>query len=144
MVDHVLVISPWAALWFYVKMTFWLYVWPMLVGFMTIFGYQMLGRISMMSTTKWPTVFAMGSVVSMVSMFGWVMMARRIGMIPFYGCGVGLASAMMSRLYAVTLPRHRWLKVPLPRFTWRGNTKEIEQLKEALRARAAAGQPGAG
>ena len=34
------------------------------------------------------------------------MMVRGMHMIPFYGCGVGLASAMMSRVYAVTMPVH--------------------------------------
>jgi len=63
-------------------------------------------------------------------------------MIPFYGCGFGLASAMMSRVYAITTPVHPWLKIPLPRVIWRGDTDGIAKLKEALRARAAAAQPG--
>jgi hypothetical protein len=85
----------------------------------------------------------------MVSLFGWMVMVRRVEMIPFYGCGVGLASAMMSRIYAVTMPviampGYRRLKIRVIRVTWRGDTKGIEQLQQALRARAAAGVEVAG
>jgi len=138
-IDHALVISPAAALLFHLKQGFWLYAWPMMIGFLTILGYQSLGRVTMMGTAKWLTVFGLASVVSMVSLFGWMAMVRRVEMIPFYGCGVGLASAMMSRIYAVTMPIHRRLKIRVIRVTWRGDTKGIEQLQQALRARAAAG-----
>jgi hypothetical protein len=142
MIDHSLVISPEASLVFHLKQGFWLYAWPMIIGFVTIIGYQALGRIGMMGNAKWPVVFGLGSMVSMVSLFGWTLMVRRAPMIPFYGCGFGLASAMMSRVYAVMLPVHPWLKIPLPRVIWRGDTDGIAKLKEALRARAAAAQPG--
>jgi hypothetical protein len=142
MIDHTLVISPWGAPLFHLKQGFFLYVWPMLIGFVTILGYQSLGRIGMMGTVKWPVVFGLGCLVSMISLFGWVMMARGIQMIPFYGCGFGLASAMMSRIYAVIAPVHPRLKMRIPRVIWRGDTDSIAKLKEALRARAAACQPG--
>ena len=44
MIDHSLVISPTAALVFHLKQGFFLYAWPMIVGFVTIIGYQVLGR----------------------------------------------------------------------------------------------------
>ena len=124
MIDHTLVISPTGAILFHLKQGFWLYAWPMLIGFVTILGYQALGRVVMMGTLKWPVVFGVGSVVSMVSLLGWVMMVRGMNMIPFYGCGVGLASAMMSRVYAITLPvvSMKWfprLKMRILRITWR-------------------------
>lgn len=146
MIDHALVVSPVAAVVFQVvfhlKQGFFLYAWPMMIGFLTILGYQALARVGMMGTAKWTVVFALGSVVSMVSLLGWVMMVRGLHMIPFYGCGVGLASAMMSRVYAVTLPVHPRLKIPVIRVIWRGDSKGIEQLHQALRARAAAGGTG--
>ena len=71
----------------------------------------------------------------MISLFGWVTMVRFIGMIPLYGCGVGLASAMMSRIYAVTMPVHPKLKMPIIRVIWRGDTEGIQKLQQALRAR---------
>jgi hypothetical protein len=136
MIDHTLVISPMAAFVFHLKQGFWLYAWPMLVGFLTIAGYQVLGRVTMAGAAKWPVVFALASVVAMISMAGWVMMVRGMHMIPFYGCGVGLASAMMSRVYAITLRVHPWLKVRLPRVIWRGDARGIENLQKALRARS--------
>ena len=137
MIDHTLVISPTGALLFHLKQGFWLYLWPMLIGFLTILGYQALGRVSMMGNTKWPTVFLLGSVVSMVSLFGWVTMVRGIHMIPFYGMGVGLASAIMSRVYAITLPMHPRLKMRVLSITWRGDKAGIERLKQTLKDRAA-------
>jgi hypothetical protein len=124
-----------AALGFHLKQGFWLYGWPMIIGFVTILGYQALGRVVMMGAAKWPVVFALASVVSMISLFGWVTMVRFIGMIPLYGCGVGLASAMMSRIYAVTMPVHPKLKMPVIRVIWRGDTEGIQKLQQALRAR---------
>ena len=107
----------------------------MLIGFVTILGYQTLGRIGMMGTVKWPVVFALGCVVSMISLFGWVMMVRGVQMIPFYGCGFGLASAVMSRVYAIIAPVHPRLKVRIPRVIWRGDKEGIQKLHEALKAR---------
>ncbi|HEY2844648.1 MAG TPA: hypothetical protein VGJ09_13400 [Bryobacteraceae bacterium] len=135
MIDPSLAISSQGALLFHLKQGFWLYGWPLLIGFLTIVGYQAMGRIVMLGSAKWPTVFALGSAVSMVSLFGWVTMVRSMGMIPFYGCGVGLASAIMSRVYAVTLPRHPRLKIPTVRVVWRGDAAGIVQLQQALRAR---------
>lgn len=146
MIDHSLAVSPAAAVVFQVvfhlKQGFFLYAWPMIIGFLTILGYQALARVGMMGTAKWTVVFALGSVVSMVSLLGWVMMVRGLHMIPFYGCGVGLASAIMSRIYAVTMPVHPRLKIPVLRVIWRGDSKGIEQLHQALRARAAAAGTG--
>ena len=71
----------------------------------------------------------------MISLFGWIMMVRGMQMIPFYGCGFGLASAMMSRIYAITTPVHPRLKMRIMRVIWRGDTEGIEKLQQALRAR---------
>jgi hypothetical protein len=135
MIDHSLVISPVGAFLFHLKQGFWLYGWPMIIGFVTILGYQALGRVVMMGAAKWPVVFGLASVVSMLSLFGWVTMVRFIGMIPLYGCGVGLASAMMSRVYAITMPVHPQLKMRIIRVIWRGDKEGIEKLKQALRAK---------
>ena len=140
MIDHSLVISPLAAFVFHLKQGFWLYAWPMLIGFLTILGYQLLARIAMMGTAKWPVVFGLASVVSMMSLLGWVTMVRGMQMIPLYGCGVGLASAMMSRVYAITMPVHPWLKIRILRVIWRRDTQGIERLHQALKARTEAVQ----
>ena len=135
MIDHSLVISPQAALTFHLKQGFFLYVWPMVIGFVTILGYQTMGRVAASGAAKWPVVFVLASVVSMVSLFGWTLMVRGIQMIPFYGCGFGLACAMMSRIYEVITPRHPRLKVRIPRVIWRGDKEGIQKLQQALRAR---------
>lgn len=151
MIDHSLAMSPQVAVLFHLKQGFWLYLWPMMIGFLTILGYQALGRVVLMGSVKWPVVFGLASVVSMMSLFGWVTMVRGMEMIPLYGCGVGLASAMMSRVYAITMPEIALpncprLKMPILRVIWRGDTEGIERLHQGLRARAAAAPlgPGAG
>jgi|GEM_PF-3005794 len=139
MIDSTLTVSPLPAAIFYLKQGFWLYGWPLLIGFLTIIGYQTLGRVVMLGTMKWPVVFCLASIVSMFSLFGWVTMVRSIEMIPFYGCGVGLASATMSRIYAITMPIHARFGVRTVRVIWRGDREGIRQLQESLRARAASG-----
>jgi hypothetical protein len=135
-IDHSLIISPFGAFLFQSKQLFWLYVWPMLAGFMTIVGYQVFSRVVMMGTAKWPVIFALSSSASMLSLFGWVMMVRGIWMIPFYGCGVGLASVLMSRIYAVLAPKHPRWKIRTLRIIWRGDLVGIEEVQKAARARA--------
>jgi len=140
MIDHSLVIPPMAALEFHLRQGFLLYGWPMIIGFVTIIGYKALGRVVIMGAAKWPVVFGLAAVVSMISLFGWVTMVRFIGMIPLYGCGVGLASAMMSRVYAITMPvvavpGYPRLKIRILRVIWRGDKEGIEKLQQALRAR---------
>jgi len=140
MIDHSLVISPMTAILFHLKQGFFLYAWPMLIGFLTILGYQAMGRLAMSGAAKWPVVFVLASAVSMMSLFGWTMMVRGLHMIPFYGCGVGLASAVTSRVYAVTLPEiaiaiYPNLKIRSIRVIWRGDVNGIQKLQQALRAR---------
>jgi hypothetical protein len=140
MIDHTLVISPAAALIFHLKQGFFLYAWPMFIGFLTILGYQTMGRVAMSGAARWPVVFVLASAVSMMSLFGWTMMVRGLHMIPFYGCGVGLASALTSRVYAVTLPeiampRYPRVKIRVIRIIWRGDAAGIQKLQQALRAR---------
>jgi hypothetical protein len=144
MIDQSLVISPHAAILFHLEQGFWLYAWPVLIGFLTILGYQAVGRIVAVGSVKWPVVFVLAGLVSMVSLFGWLTMVRRMGMIPLYGCGVGLASAMMSRVYAITMPLHSLLRIRTIRVIWRGDTEAIAQFQHALRARAAAPREPAG
>ncbi len=110
MIDHSLAIPPTAALVFHLKQGFWLYGWPMIIGFVTILGYQALGRVVMMGAAKWPVVFALASVVSMISLFGWVTMVRFIGMIPLYG----LTSVYVVMIKSIrSIPIHPKLKMPI-------------------------------
>ena len=133
MIDSSLTVSPLPAVLFYLKQGFWLYGWPMLIGFLTITGYQVLGRIVMIGAVRWPVIFCLASAVSMMSLFGWVTMVHSVAMIPFYGCGVGVASATMSRVYAITMPLHPRLGVRMPKVIWRGNKEGIQRLQDTLR-----------
>jgi len=57
-------------------------------------------------------------------------------MIPFYGCGVGLAAAVMSRIFAIIKERRTPLKLPLPKIIWKGNTNEIEAFRKRVKMAA--------
>jgi hypothetical protein len=138
LIDHSLTISQTAMLFFHLKQWFWLYAWPMLAGFMTILGYQIFSRVGATGAAKWPVTFLLSSGASMMSLFGWVMMVRGVRMIPLYGCGVGLASVLMSRIYGVMAPKHPRLKIRTLRIVWRGDRAGIDEIQKAARARAPA------
>lgn len=142
MIDHSLVISPTAALIFHLKQGFFLYAWPPLVGFMAIFGYQIAGRVSAMGKAHWMAVFLLGAVAASLSLLGWMMMIRRLEMIPLYGAGVGAANAVLSRVYALTMPKHPLLKIPYLRVIWRGDKAGIENLQKTLQAKDVADHRG--
>jgi len=117
---------------FQLKQFFWLDLWPMLVGFATIFCYQIYARIPVSGAKSKTLVFAMSSTASMVTLFGWATIVRSTQMIPLYGCGVGLASVLVSQIYPVTLPRHRWLRVPFPKVVWSGDQDGVRRFQEAV------------
>ena len=123
---------------FHIKQIFWLNVWPMMVGFVTIFCYQIYSRIAVSGARSKLLVFLLSSIASMFAVFGWATIVRSTQMIPLYGCGVGLASVLMSQIYAVSLPRHRWLRVPFPKVIWRSDQAAIRRLQESMTAAMAA------
>ena len=118
---------------FQLQQFFWLDLWPMLVGFATIFCYQINTRIAVSGARSKTLVFVMSSTASMVTLFGWVTIVRSTQMIPLYGCGVGLASVLVAQIYAVTLPRHRRLNIPVPKVVWRGDHAGVRRFQESLR-----------
>ena len=123
---------------FQLKQFFWLDLWPMLAGFATIFCYQIYTRIAVSGARSKTLVFVMSSMASMVTLFGWATIVRSTQMIPLYGCGVGLASVLVSQIYAVTLPRHRRLNIPVPKVVWRGDHAGIRQFQESLKRASSA------
>ena len=114
------------------KQALWLYAWPAAVGFFTIVGYQICGRIAARTDAGRLTVFALAAATAMLSVFGWSTMLRTTRMIPLYGCGVGAAYVMMSRVYGVAMKRHSRLGVRLPRIVWRGDMKTVEALRRQM------------
>ena len=72
MIDHTLVISPAAALIFHLKQGFFLYAWPMFIGFLTILGYQTMGRVAMSTWTLVKICNGWGMRTSMRSCGSWL------------------------------------------------------------------------
>ena len=138
MIDSSLHTPLWPLILFNAKQAFWFDLWPMVVGFMTIFCYQIYMRIGLMGARNKMLVFTLSSLASMLALFGWSTIVRTTRMIPLYACGVGLASVLSSQIYAVTLPRRTRLHIPWPKVIWRGDHAAIHKIQEAMAARIAA------
>jgi hypothetical protein len=136
MVDKTLLIPPEGALVFHAQQAFWGYVFPILMGFISVVCIQIYSRIGTLRNIKMHTAFLCAAISAMVNLWGWAHMARTPAMIPFYGCGVGVAAAVMSRIFAIIKDqRTRW-KVPVPRVIWKGNAAEIQALMERMKMAA--------
>lgn len=134
MIDNSLIVPPDAAFWFYAKQAFWTYMFPAWMGFFSVLCIQVYTRIGIAGNVKMHSAFIWAAISAMANLWGWAHLVRTPSMIPFYGCGVGVAAAMMSRIFAIIKdPRTRW-KVPVPRVIWKGNTAEIQALMERMRA----------
>ncbi len=119
-------------LWFHARQLFWMDVWPVTVGFFTIFCYQIYSRIGVMTGRSKILVFALSFGASALSLFGWATMVRSMRMIPLYACGVGLANLLASQIYAVTLPKHSRWRIRYPRVIWRSDVESIKRIQERL------------
>src|ERR1700719_3821756 len=122
---------------FHLKQLWWLYLWPVAVGFTSISAFQLYVRVASSGRAKPVAIFLLSGGAAMFSLFGWVTMVRSLRMIPLYGCGVGLANVVMSRIYAVSLARHSWLRMRLPKVVWRGDPEEIRKLQQNIQATSA-------
>jgi hypothetical protein len=71
MIDSSLSAPILPVLMFHTKQIFWLDVWPLLVGFVTIFCYQIYSRIAVAGTRSKTLVFFLSSIASMCAVFGW-------------------------------------------------------------------------
>jgi hypothetical protein len=136
MIDKTLTIPPNGVLLFYGKYVFWSYFFPAFMGFFSVLCIQIYSRIGGMRNIKMHTAFLCAAFSAMVNLWGWAHMVRTPAMIPFYGCGVGSAAAVMSRIFAIIKDqRTRW-KVPLPRVIWKGNAAEIQALMDRMKMAA--------
>jgi hypothetical protein len=132
MIDSSLHPSLLPLVWFHARQLFWMDLWPVMVGFLTIFCYQIYTRIGGMGGRSKPLVFLLSSAASALSLFGWATMVRSMRMIPLYACGVGLANLLASQIYAVTLPRHPRWRVRIPRVVWRSDAEAVKRFRERL------------
>ncbi len=136
MIDKTLMIPSDGMLWFYGKHVFWNYVFPAFMGFFSVLCIQIYSRVGSMRNIKMHTAFLCAAFSAMINLWGWAHMVRTPAMIPFYGCGVGSAAAVMSRIAAIIKDqRTRW-KVPVPRVIWKGNAAEIQALMDRMKMAA--------
>jgi hypothetical protein len=135
MIDSALSIAAMPVALFHLKQFFWFNVWPVIVGFTTILCYQIYMRIGLAGGRSKVLVFVLSSAASMMALFGWTTIVRSARMIPLYGCGVGLASVVVSQIYAVTLPRRTRLQIPLPKVIWRSDESAILQIHQTMAGR---------
>src|SRR5580704_13147304 len=119
MVDKTLLIPPQGAVLFHAQQIFWHYMFPVVMGFLSVVCIQIYSRVGGMRNIKTHTAFLCAAFSAMVNLWGWSHMVRTPAMIPFYGCGVGAAAAVMSRIAAIVKDqRTRW-KLTLPRVIWK-------------------------
>jgi hypothetical protein len=126
-------IPTWLLVWFYLREVFWLYLLPVVAGYIVISLYMLHMRILQTTLTRGSKpygVFLTGCLSTMANLFGWRVMLRTWQLIPLYALGVGLAYAVMSRVYAVRLRRIGWLR--LPRIIWRGDAAGVAQIRQEV------------
>ena len=136
MIDQSLTLSASTLTLYYLRKAFFLYFVPFLVGFATVVCYQVYSRIatSPAARRKLP-VFLASALSAMAMMLGWSLMVRTMAMVPFYGCGVGLANVVTSQVYAVFMPVHRVLRFRFPKVVWRSDIVAVEDIRNRMSAR---------
>jgi hypothetical protein len=133
MIADGVVIPEWLLVWFHLRQLFWLYLFPALAGFIVVSLYMLHMRVMQGTLARGSRpigVFLTESISTMANLFGWRFMFRTWQLIPLYALGVGLAYAVMSRVYAVRLRRIGCLL--LPRVIWRGNAAAIAQMQQEV------------
>lgn len=130
MISPAVAVPVWMMAWFQLREIFWLYLFPVVAGYIVVSMYMLHMRIlqtTLARGSKPLGVFLTGSLSTMANLFGWRMMLRTWQLIPLYALGVGLAYAVMSRVYAVRLRRVGWLR--FPRIIWRGDVTGVAQIR---------------
>jgi hypothetical protein len=119
---------------FHLRQLFWLDLWPVVLGFVTIFCFQIYSRVGLMGARNKLLVFVLSAAASALSLFGWAAIVRSTRTIPLCACGVGLANLLASQIHALTMPRHPRLRIRLPKVVWRGDQDTVRKYKEQLDA----------
>ena len=113
------------------------YVFPVLVGFLSIAAYQLYSRISvgaMYGTkTSKAAVFTASFAAASISLAGWSFIIRSPAMIPLYGVGVGCANVVMSQVVAIVLTKHARFRVRYPKVIWRSDEAGRAELAAHMR-----------
>jgi hypothetical protein len=130
-VDKTLLLNPEGVIWFQTKQIFWMYVFPMIMGFLGVLCIQIYQRVGQVQNVTSKIAFLCAGCSAMLNLWGWAHMVRTPAMIPFYGCGVGLMAAMMAKVHAIVIQQYWGLK--LPRVIWKGDSIGIAELQVRVR-----------
>jgi len=102
MIDTTLDMSH-AAVWvFFARKIFFMYVTPLILGFLVAVLYPIGSRFAAQHRPFWQIVSAAG-VAPAVMLTGWAFVARAVITAPLYGLGYGLGVAMLSRVHTLTI-----------------------------------------
>jgi hypothetical protein len=102
MIDATLNMSH-AAVWlFLARKIFFMYVTPVILGFLVAVLFPIGSRFAAQHRPFWQIVGAAG-VAPAVMLMGWAFVARALVTAPLYGLGYGLGVALLSRVHTLTL-----------------------------------------
>ena len=95
-------ISHWVVAGFELKRIFFLFVTPILVGFLVSVLYP-LGQRMAAQHRAFLTVMLFAGMGPAAMLFGWSLVIRTLWTAPMYGLGYGLGVACLSRVHKLTL-----------------------------------------
>lgn len=95
-------LSPWTVAAFELKKAFFLFLIPILVGFLVAVLYPMGQRMALHHRPFWMVVLvaAMGPAAMLL---GWSLVIRTLWTAPMYGLGYGFGVACLSRVHKLRL-----------------------------------------
>lgn len=102
MIDATLAMSHTAVWVFFARKIFFMYVTPMILGFLVAVLYPIGSRFAAQHRPFWQIVTAAG-VAPAVMLTGWAFVARAVITAPLYGLGYGLGVALLSRVHTLTI-----------------------------------------
>lgn len=95
-------ISPWAVAAFELKRVFFLFVTPVLLGFLVSVLFPLGQRLAAQHKPFW-TVMLFAAVGPAAMLFGWSLVIRTLWTAPMYGAGYGLGVACLSRVHKLRI-----------------------------------------
>lgn len=102
MIDPTVHIPGAVLYWFLARKIFFVYVTPVLLGFLVATLYPIGARAAAKQKSFFAVTLA-GALAPSVMLLGWSFVARAIVTAPLYGLGYGLGIAMLSRVHSITL-----------------------------------------
>jgi hypothetical protein len=94
--------SPWSVALFELKRIFFLFLTPILVGFLVSVLYP-LGQRMALQHRSFITVALVAALGPSAMLFGWSLVTRTLWTAPMYGLGYGFGVACLSRVHKLSL-----------------------------------------